>query len=376
MMKSLTSLRISLFLLAIPALILGVVAGCTSSRQPALAPNPVVPALTLSAYIGNDACTQCHVEAARGFSETNHARTFRPMTPVGLGTLAPPTGPIPDSPCVLEQVRDSYGVRVPTTGEQKTLSYALGSGKTGITYVSIENNTRLTEISKSYFPSRKQWFTTPGQEEKVKNQTAIGRDYGNLRACLLCHTVTLPTDSLHPEPKFMGVGCEACHGPARAHAEALTHGKRDETMETLTKASSDRINTVCGRCHRTVEEVLAKPVSRQTTQRFPVYGLASSRCYQASGGKLTCITCHNPHQNAKTDPKFYEAVCLNCHTSSPNNARKSVQAEQPHHQPVQGKVCPVNALSGCISCHLPSKRVFTDTSLPTSMADHLIKIYR
>lgn len=299
------------------------------------------------------------------------------MTPADLGDQAPPTGPLPDTRCVLEQVGDRYRVRVQDTGEQKTLDYALGSGKTGTTYIAVENKTTLIEMRKSYFPSQRRWFITPGQEQEAKNPTSIGRDHGNLRKCVLCHAVTLPSDSLHPEPKFMGVGCESCHGPASAHVQAMTQGKTNRTMEKLTGANGDRINALCGRCHRTVEDVLMKPDPMGKTQRFPVFGLASSRCFQASQGKLTCITCHNPHQNARTDAESYNAICLKCHAAKTSAVvgNRAVTG-QTGSLSVPGHACPVNPRAECVRCHMPRHKVFDDTALPTTMADHFIKVYR
>jgi hypothetical protein len=362
-MKPRLSYPIGCLLLALLTLLL-VMAGCTSSRKPS--GTPVVPAILRSEYAGAEACTKCHALESEGFSQTNHARTLRPMNSSALGAQTPPVGPLPDTGCVLELANDRYQVRIPSTGEVKTLDYAIGSGKSGMTYVTVENKTTLIEMRRSYFPSLHRWFITPGQEAQEKEPAHIGRNHGNLRACLLCHAVTLPPDSLHPEPKFMGVGCEVCHGPGSAHASSLTQGKMDSSMERLKGANGERINTLCGRCHRTVEDVLAKPVFDQNTARFPVYGLASSRCYQASGGTLTCITCHNPHRNASKDSRSYEAVCLKCHSASrptPSGA-------------TQGKVCPVNPNTGCVGCHMPRKKVFTDTSIPSAMADHLIKVHR
>src|SRR5262249_17960672 len=158
------------------------------------------------------------------------SRTFRPMTPAALGAQAPPIGPLPNTGCALELAQDRYVVHAPATGEQKTLDYAIGSGKSGMTYVAIENKTTLIEMRKTYFTRVHRWFITPGQEAQERNPTQIGRNHGNLRNCVLCHAVTLPADSLRPEPKFMGVGCEACHGPAGAHVASLTNGKMDTSM--------------------------------------------------------------------------------------------------------------------------------------------------
>jgi hypothetical protein len=71
--------------------------------------------------------------------------------------------------------------------------------------------------------------------------------------------------------------------------------------------------------------------------------LSASRCKQASGEKLWCGSCHNPHQPTAS----YAAVCLTCHA-------------QPHEK------------ADCVPCHMPKARaydgghtVFTDHSIST-----------
>ena len=45
------------------------------------------------------------------------------------------------------------------------------------------------------------------------------------------------------------------------------------------------------------------------------YQLEKSRCFTASGGALTCLTCHDPHR--RVDPELrvehFRAACLSCH---------------------------------------------------------------
>src|SRR6185369_11032889 len=91
-----------------------------------------------------------------------------------------------------------------------------------------------------------------------------------------------------------------------------------------------------------------------------------SQCYVRSLGKLSCVDCHDPHANVSKDIRGYESVCLRCHM--PGSAATD--------DPSAGKPCPVNAKTGCIECHMPSRRLFPNTALPTRMADHLIRVHR
>src|SRR5205823_2953632 len=99
-----------------------------------------------------------------------------------------------------------------------------GSGKSSLAFASMPSEGVLAEARMSYYPPMKRWFVTPGQEQ------ISSRSLGNMtrgepaRQCLGCHTVTLPASGLMPEKKFMGVGCESCHGAGGAHVAAMMAG--------------------------------------------------------------------------------------------------------------------------------------------------------
>ena len=164
-----------------------------------------------------------------------------------------------------------------------------------------------------------------------------------------------------PEPRFFGVGCESCHGPGGAHAQAMQ--KKDLSkgvlLTKLTGVGGAALNDACGKCHRTAASVEnLDAVAKASTQRFQPYGLSLSACFKKSADKLTCVTCHSPHADASTDTKGYEKTCLSCHTAP------------------QQKACPVNPKEKCVSCHMPTRKVFPGTDFPIAMADHFIRIYR
>jgi tetratricopeptide (TPR) repeat protein len=63
--------------------------------------------------------------------------------------------------------------------------------------------------------------------------------------------------------------------------------------------------------------------------------LALSRCARESGGKLWCVTCHDPHGvKAANEPQRVSAVCNSCHANLPAAGHPA-------------------RTSDCISCHMP-----------------------
>jgi hypothetical protein len=247
----------------------------------------------------------------------------------------------------------------PAATELLPVDYALGSGKSGITYVAMIGPDRMVEIRKSFFPPRKSWYTTPGQESGLASDD-VGKVHGrdNIRKCFRCHAVTLPDAANVPDPRFFGVGCEACHGPGSAHIAAIEAGDATrDRMEKLSLIPGASLSLRCGVCHGQVAEVASRPHDRALTNRFQVYGLAQSACFIKSNGTLSCATCHAGHGDASHDPTSYAAACLSCHSSP------------------QGKTCPVQPKKDCVRCHMPSKPALPGTGLPTYMADHWIRAH-
>ena len=306
------------------------------------------------------ACAVCHKKEAKTHRGSRHALTLRPATLEALGSLAPQAGAIPQTGFVLIRKEGRLAVGSPGSSDTLPLDLALGSGKTGVTYVAFVEPDRMVEMRQSYFPSKKGWYATPGQEEGLAPDD-VGKVHprANIRQCVACHAVTLPEQTNVPPRRFFGVGCEACHGPGSAHVAASQAGDYErDRPEHLARLTGAELGKRCGVCHGQVESVAANPHQRPLTNRFQVYGLTQSACFKQSGGALSCVTCHDPHADAGHDPKPYEAVCVRCH---------SVPA---------GRACPVQPKTGCVACHMPSKPAIPGTALPTLMADHWIRAKR
>jgi hypothetical protein len=373
--------RSALPILAFPAAALAIAAGCVRIPRAAVPVSAAtsVPLSQINEYVGSEACGSCHAVEWRSHQNSHHAHTLAPMTVAGLGKKGPPTGRLPGTDTSLTIREGHYVLAQSSTGKTLPLDYALGSGKQGLTFITIESENSLLEMGKSYSLRTAKWYTTPGQEAYDKLADSIGLPHqgADARNCIQCHAVTVSRGDLHPEPRFMGVGCESCHGPGSAHIAAVkAHQTADLRMEHLADAGGARINQLCGDCHGTPQFISTRPDAKSQTHRFMPYGLSLSRCFQASSGRFTCITCHNPHTNASTDQNTYEAICLSCHS------RTSISSARPQHTPAASQVnrrvvqCPVNPRKGCINCHMPTRHVFPINPIPIAMADHWIRVMR
>ena len=291
----------AIFLIATGALLIA--AGCAHSHPPkAVLPTPIAPAITVPAtipavaqgnFVGSAVCADCHRALYTVQSHSRHALTLHLVSKQSLGNLAPPAGQIEGSPLLVVEQKNKFALSaVGRTDETASLTYALGSGRTGMTYVTPVNNDTLAEARMSYFPHYKKWYPTPGQEDlsgDVLGKMHFGEDG---RRCLLCHAVSLPPASLTPKRSFFGVGCESCHGPASAHVAAMRAGKyNDLKMVHLADQPASQITEICGKCHGTLQQAQDRHLPESMSNRLQAYGLALSRCYQQSKDTLSCITC-------------------------------------------------------------------------------------
>ncbi len=233
----------------------------------------------------------------------------------------------------------------------------------------LERNGNLYESRVSYYPSIKALEITTGDERLAPKtiDEAVGRPIGmdEAKACFNCHATNALIDhklnlkGLHP-----GVTCERCHAGAQAHAAGMIAGSASAPIpQSIGKLPSEDISNFCGQCHRSWETVVRAHWQGQADVRFQPYRLANSRCFNGADPRISCVACHDPHQQVVRDISYYDTKCLACH----GQAVTAGNTSSPH-----PKACPV-AKSRCASCHMPQ------VSLPNGLlrfTDHQIRIVR
>jgi hypothetical protein len=118
----------------------------------------------------------------------------------------------------------------------------------------------------------------------------------------------------------------------------------------------------CGACHGTWWDVKFSGAKGIPTVRSQPFRLEESKCWGKGDARLTCIACHDPHEEVRKDASFYDHACLACHTSSAG-AKTAAQAHQP-------AACPVSTKE-CTSCHMPK---IYDPDMHYKFTDHRIRI--
>lgn len=341
----------------------GVWTGCTARKAAA----PEVAAA--GPYVGAQACAECHAEIFRSQSATSHARSLRPARaaefadPQAVRVRDPQTGleyGFRTRGETVEQVRYRDGRKEGAV----PVEFLLGSGHHGISPMS------RTEGGWRYLPltyyAHQGWDLSPmhglgSVALSGKNADGWPVSSAELQKCWSCHSTHLEYSGseLAPERSELGIRCESCHGPGRAHVEAARKKAPDLAIQNARRWPTESFMALCQQCHNetaTVEGTLmgiSSDPADPGTVKYHVYGLEQSRCFRESRGAMRCTTCHDPHRNAETSAAYYEERCRGCH------------------QPVAPAktACKAGQTAKCLSCHMPKVQV----EKFTTFADHWIR---
>jgi Flp pilus assembly protein TadD len=249
--------------------------------------------------------------------------------------------------------------------------YVIGSGLQGRSYAT-DSNGYLTMLPVGWYSETAAWGLSPGYE--VMNSRF---DRPVVPECVACHNSEPPfiqgSGFRYQTPLPEGIGCEQCHGPGAEHVakqrRSLLTGESfdgpDTSIVNPARLPADLQQDVCLQCHLLGDVVVFQPgkgrfdfrpgkrlrdfrsdffTSEQVGDRPGSVGHVSrsmnSKCFTASGGRMTCALCHLPHEPLKeTPPGHYNMRCLECHNDL--GCSRKLEVGQ-------------SAREGdCVACHMP-----------------------
>jgi tetratricopeptide (TPR) repeat protein len=348
-------------------------------------------------YIGEARCAECHRAESEAVLASRHATTFALAR--DLSRLPLPKVPLvdPGNPHVTHQFQhegDTLNLET-RTGEpvfRAVVDYAFGSLDHFMTFVGRDDHDRSFMLRMSAYDSPKglAWdvatglVARPADPEEYLGKKMDQRD--GVRRCLFCHTTNFRAvmNQVGPEAADHSIGCEKCHGPGGHHVAAVDAGFNDLAMGSPGKAPASAVNQICGQCHGFPQpELLSASRTDPALYRFQSVSLTWSRCDSESNGRLSCVTCHDPHRNVETSTSLNEARCLSCHAADPGPAtaasaalsvgrRRPDPSQQGTQSPREPNTpCPVNPAKGCLECHMPRAWQKETHSFKT---DHFIRV--
>jgi predicted CXXCH cytochrome family protein len=249
---------------------------------------------------------------------------------------------------------------------------------------------RLQALSVAWDTEQHRWFHIyPGQGVDFKDPLHWSKPGQNANfMCVECHTTGFKrnfdaaTNNFNSQWNSLGVGCQACHGPASNHLAWVAKGQSPATASNLgfdidLRVADNRTQVdTCARCHARRaplgdDQRLGKPLmdaylpSTLTTELYELDGKIKGEVFENGSfvqskmfdKGVRCSNCHDPHSTQLKAPG--NAVCLQCHNTAGITALPGVDGagleaknydspEHHHHQPGQ-------AGAQCVDCHMPGK---------------------
>jgi hypothetical protein len=335
-------------------------------------------------YVGSRVCSKCHPGIYESFLKTDMGRSMSEITP-SLLEKVPTSADIFDPRHnrhfeVYTRDGNLYQSEYETGAdgkevlrETRKLEWVIGSGANGSGAI-VQRDDYLFEAPLSLYTKIHGWALSPGYE--------FG-DYGFSRpilpGCIACHSgqprPVLDGNGRFQKPPFteLAIGCENCHGPGQLHVATAQMGSPLGSITNPAKLSPWLADNICMSCHQTGDARVLKmgkayrdflpgqelddtlsiflvPFRRDSVPKDDLLehylSMRLSKCYLKSGGRLGCISCHNPHlqPSQREAPAYFRGKCLVCHTEKscavPLNLR-------------QHKTPP----DDCVGCHMPKRDV-------------------
>lgn len=262
--------------------------------------------------------------------------------------------------------------------ESHELEWIIGAGANGFGGL-LKQDEYIFQAPLSFYSKTQSWALSPGYE------------FGNygfnrpiLPACIFCHSGrpnATPEGNGHfgtPQFSELAIGCENCHGPGLSHVLAMQVGAanyqgHDPTIVNPAHLSNVLTDNICMSCHQTGDvrvlqpgknfkdfrpgtpldntlSILMVPPKRESPPQSDLlehyYSMTLSKCYRASGGKLGCISCHDPHVEPSREeaPVYFRDKCMACH--SEKSCTLALDIRQ-HQQPADD----------CAGCHMRKRDV-------------------
>ena len=328
-------------------------------------------------YVGSKVCGGCHSRIYSEYRKTAMGRSVQPASDTLDWMPAPGPFAVRRGDITFEIERrgdDLFETEYQTgaSGEpifksSYKLEYAIGSGVNGATYL-LRRGNYWFEAPLSYYSRVQKWKLSPGYEN-----TNQGFNRLVTAGCVACHAgranAIEDREGLFGEPAFeeAAIGCENCHGPGELHVRQRNKASIVNPARLPARLADD----ICMSCHQAGDTRVLQPGKTYSDFRpgtplsgtlaifkIPLdaatakpgdllehhFSMQLSKCFRESGGKLSCLTCHNPHaapprENAAA---FYNAKCLQCH--------QETSCKAPHAERVR-------EANGCIGCHMPKRDV-------------------
>ncbi len=354
-------------------------------------PAAVAAAHPSEAYTSPERCARCHRAAYRRWVQSSHAWTSSLASPDSLPRDVLRGREVFHPPGVTRFAEDDGGwtaetIGVRGTAERFRLTHVAGHKRMKMLLATMDDGRIQVLPAMIEWPDGP-WFDytqllygAPDEDLDTAPTVRPGEASfwtGAVRSwdqkCAFCHT----SGRLAREPgpggrgprsswRSLGVDCETCHGPGRAHAEAWERGETGAPLRRLEDLPRADAIAVCTQCHMEGDRVTptyrigddlyehldptlalsperADPYGRELELMYDGLPFGTSHC--AESGGLTCSRYHEPHGSDRASQLRLSpssgALCGDCHADVADAGRAHTSHD------------PRGSGGACVGCHMP-----------------------
>lgn len=336
-------------------------------------------------FVGSASCAECHEAEAKAWAGSDHAWALK--SPDAQSVL----GDFNDASITNRGVTTRFSTRdgkyvVETEGadgKQARFEVLYTVGRRPLQqYLVATEKGRLQVLDLAWDVSQKKWFHLyPDQHAPPGDGLHWTGSYKNWQArCATCHQTgfdkgfDFPTRTYKSHWAELTVGCEACHGPGKAHVDWVADPKGANPFAALPMGPGHQAQEldVCGPCHSRreafsqVQPAAGPPFADHYAlalltpdlyfpdgqQKDEVFILGSFLQSKMKARGVTCSNCHEPHGGGLVAEG--NAVCTQCHNPAGNDKfpslRKADYDTPEHHHHTAG-----SQAAQCVNCHMPER---------------------
>ncbi|BCX68494.1 tetratricopeptide repeat protein [Pseudomonas izuensis] len=349
-----------------------------------------LPAIAPATMVDEQQCQGCHSAQVKDWQGSHHQLAMQEANAeTMLGDFNNVSFKAENETTRFSRKDDGFWVNTPgIDGKNADFKVAYTFGIAPLQqYLIAVGDGRLQALGVAWDTEKHRWFHLyPGQGVTFKDPLHWSKPSQNANfMCVECHTTGLKrnfdaaNNTFDSQWNSLGVGCQACHGPASNHLEwtakktDLIHAGFDVDLKD--KNATVEIET-CARCHarraplgdgytvgkRLMDDYLPSTLTRELyaldgkikDEVFEHGSFAQSKMFDKG---VRCSNCHNPHSTQLKAPG--NGVCLQCHNTAGKTSvegvdGKGLQAKNydsiEHTRHAMGQPG-----SQCVDCHMPGK---------------------
>jgi len=347
-------------------------------------------AKTPATMVDEQQCQGCHSEQVKDWQDSHHQLAMQVANgETVLGDFNNVTFKAEKETTRFSRNDSGFWVNTPgIDGKNADFKVAYTFGIAPLQQYLIEvGDGRLQALGVAWDSEKHRWFHLyPGQGVNFKNPLHWSKPSQNANfMCVECHTTGFKrnfeaaSNTFNSQWNSLGVGCQACHGPASNHVQwagqktDLIHHGFDVDLKD--KNATVEIET-CARCHarraplgdgftvgkRLMDDYLPSVLTRELYEldgkiKDEVFEHGSFLQSKMFDKGVRCSNCHNPHSTELKAPG--NAVCLQCHNPAGRTSVEGVDGKGLQAKNYDSSEHTRHAMgqpgSQCVDCHMLGK---------------------